>query len=189
MYELVRTTRQQKRFEKTWEYFCEKYDWMNDPYAQNGQRYNITVQQGFIYKRKKTIGTIELIPYDYNNKDSTVEGPDRFEFSKYHDIRLYQSNIWEIDKLCIHQDYQRQGYFHNFMHIIFHHATKNQVKYYLSIMEQKLHRMLKFLLGPFIEQKGEPLVGPTTSLIPTVIHIEEILNDKEKISKLLGFID
>lgn len=185
MYELVKTPRQQRKFEKTWEYFCTQYGWLNDPYAKDGQRYNLIVQQGSIYKRKKAIGTIEFIPYDPNNKDSTVEGPDRFQFSEYDEIRLNQEYVWEIDKLCIHQNYQRQGYFHNFMHIIFHHATEHQTKYYLSLMEQNLYRMLKFMLGTFIEQKGEPFTGPTTSFIPTVIHIEKILRDKGKIRKLL----
>lgn len=189
MYELVKTSRQQKKFEKTWEYFCAKYDWLNDPYAKDGKRYCLILRQGIIYKRKKTIGTIEFIPYNPNNKDSTVEGPDRFHFSKYDEIKLNKDYTWEIDKLCIHQDYQRQGYFHNFMHVIFHHATENHTKYYLSLMEQKLYRMLKFMLGSFIEQKGEPLVGKTTSLIPTVIHIENILNDTEKTRKLLQGIN
>src|SRR5690625_1076274 len=184
MYELVKTSRQQKQFEKTWEYFCAKYDWVNDPYAKDGLRYNLIAYHGFIYKRKKTIGTIELIPYDPNNKDSTVEGSDRFHFSKYDDIRLHKDHIWEIDKLCIHKDYQRQGYFQNFIHIIFYHATENHAKYYLALIEQKLYRMLKFILGSAIEQKGDPIAGSTTSLIPVVIHIEEILNDEEKTRKL-----
>lgn len=185
MYELVKTSRQQKNFEKTWEYFCEKYDWFNDPYAKDGQRYSLIIRKGAIYKRKKTIGTIEFIPYNPNNKDSTVEGPDRFQFSKYEEIKLNKDRIWEIDKLCIHEDYQRQGYFINFIHIIFQHAAKNQTKYYLSLMEQKLYRMLKIKLGTFIEQKGEPLVGATTSLIPTIIHIEKIINNQEKARELL----
>lgn len=189
MYERVKTRYQQKKFEEIWEYFCTKYDWLNDPYAKNGQRYNLITHQGFIYKRKKAIGTIEFIPYDPTSKNSTVEGPDRFEFSKYNEIRLNQDHIWEIDKLCIHQDYQRQGYFRTFMHILYHHATENQTKYYLSLMEHRLYRMLKFMLGAFIEQKGEPLVGPTTSLIPTVIHVEKILEDKEKTRKLLEGIN
>src|SRR5690625_3744934 len=107
MYELVKTSCQQKQFEKTWEYFCTKYDWLNDPYAKDGQRYNLITHQGFIYKRKKAIGTIEFIPYDPTSKSSTVEGTDRFEFSKYDEIKLNQDYIWEIDKLCIRSEERR----------------------------------------------------------------------------------
>lgn len=189
MYELVKTRRQQRKFEKTWEYFCAKYNWHNDPYAKDGQRYNLIISEGNFYKRKKVIGTIELIPYDPNNKNSTVEGPDRFRFSKCDDIRLNKDRIWEIDKLCIHKSYQRQGYFRNFLHIIFYHATENHAKYYLALIEHKLYRMLKFILGSSIEQKDDPIAGSTTSLIPVVIHIEKVLNDQEKTSKLLDRVN
>jgi hypothetical protein len=180
MYELVETSRQQKKFEKTWEYFCKKYGWMNDPYAKNGHRYNIVIYQGFIYKRKKAIGTIEFIPYDPNNKNSTVEGPDRFKFSKYDEIRLNKDYIWEIDKLCIHQNYQRQGHFHTLLRIISQHAIQNNAKYYLALIEEKLYRMLRISFGSFIVRKGEAFIGPSTSFIPTVINIQGILYDEEK---------
>ncbi|MEB3103246.1 hypothetical protein [Ferviditalea candida] len=53
-------------------------------------------------------GTVEFIPYDPFNPYSTVEGPHRCEFSKLDEIRLNQQLVWEIDKLCMHEKYQRQ---------------------------------------------------------------------------------
>ncbi|OZU89297.1 hypothetical protein CIL03_06150 [Virgibacillus indicus] len=183
MYEIVQTKRQQKHFETTWEYFCNKYGWYNDPYAENGNRYNLLLHKKGFCKRKKVIGTIEFIPYDPKNPQSTVE--TRFQFSKYDEIKLQQNRIWEIDKLCLHKDYQRKGYFHAFSHVLYDHITKNEPKYYLALIEKKFFRMLKMMLGSVVEQKGEALIGPTTALIPTVFNIEKVMEDKERVNKLL----
>lgn len=180
MYEKVKTRRQQRKFEKTWEYFCKKYNWYNDPYAKDGDRYNLLLHKRPSYKPKKVIGTVEFIPYDPNNPNSTVEGINRFEFSKLSDVRLYQNRTWEVDKLCIHEDYQRKGYFLLFLHIIMEHANKHNTKYYLALIEKRLYQMLKVSFGSNVEQQGSPLVGPgDSSLIPTTIHIEKLLMDEK----------
>lgn len=186
MYELVKTSRQQREFAKTWEYFCVKYGWVNDPYAVNGNRYNLLMQQGRFYKRKKVIGTIEFIPYDPENPNSTVEQPGRFSFSEYNEIKLNRDLIWEIDKLCIHHYYQRQGYFQILLHIIFQHATQNNAKYYLALIEKKFYRMLRILLGSSVQQKGEALIGPSTALIPTIIDIKKFMEDERLMKMFFG---
>lgn len=144
---------------------------MNDPYAVNGCRYNLLYRKGRIYRTKKVIGTIEFIPYDPKNLNSTVEGPAKFRFSKFDEIRSHQNQTREIDKLCIHKDFQRRGYFQIFMHILYDHATKNNPKYYLALIEKKFYRMLRISYGSNVKQKGEAHVGPTSALIPTVIDI------------------
>ncbi|MDQ0217501.1 hypothetical protein ELQ35_06815 [Peribacillus cavernae] len=186
MYEIVKTYRQQKKFENTWEYFCEKYGWYNDPYAKNGVRYNLLLPMGNSIRQKEVIGTIEFIPYDPRNPNSTVEGPSRFEFSKYDEIRLHQNRIWEIDKLCIHKEYQRQGYFQHFMHVFYDHANRNNPKYYLALIEKKLFRMLRISFGFRVEQKGEAYVGPNTVLIPVVFDIEKMMQDEETVKTILA---
>src|SRR5690625_3371667 len=162
MYERVKTRRQQKKFEKTWEYFCKKYNWYNDPYAKDGNRYNLLLHKRQFYKPREVIGTIEFIPYDPNNPNSTVEGKHRFEYSKLSNVIKYEKRIWEIDKLCIHEAYQRKGYFSLLVHIIMEHASKNNTKYYLALIEKKFYRMLKISFGSIVEQQGSPLVGSET---------------------------
>lgn len=179
MYELVKTSKQQKDFENTWEYFCEYYGWYNDPYALNGVRYNLLLPGMF---RKQVIGTVEFIPYDPKNKNSTVEG--KFSFSSIKEIKENQQRVWEIDKLCLHKDYHRQGYFNNFMEVFYEHAKVYRPKYYIGLMEKRFFRMVRILFQIEVEQKGEALVGPTTALVPVMIDIEKIIND-EKISKRL----
>ena len=186
MYEIVKTRRQQKAFEHTWEYFCHKYGWCNDPYAKNGIRYNLLLHNVGAFRQKKVIGTIEFIPYDPKNTNSTVEGPTRWEFSKYEEVRLHQERIWEIDKLCIHQDYQRQGYLQHIVHILYDHAVRNKPKYYLALIEKKLYRMLRISFGIGVERKGEELVGPQTVLIPILFDIEKIMQDEERVKRFLG---
>lgn len=184
MYELVKTARQQKKFQTTWEYFCDKYKWVNDPYAKDGVRYNLLLHKKGFYKKSKVIGTIEFIPYNPQNPNSTVEG--RFNFSKYDEIARHQQEIWEIDKVCIHQDYQRQGYIQIFSQIIYEHAAEHRPKCYLALIEKKLYRWLKFSFGSYVKQKGTALDVPTTSLIPAVLEIEEFMKAEEAGQKLLN---
>lgn len=51
MYCMVQSARQQKQFETTWEYFCQKYNWYNDRYAEDGIRYVLLKQQGRLFKK------------------------------------------------------------------------------------------------------------------------------------------
>ncbi|WP_106496625.1 hypothetical protein [Lentibacillus sp. Marseille-P4043] len=174
MYELVKTFKQQKAFERTWEFFCEKYKWYNDPYAKNGIRYNLFVRQ---FVKKKVIGTIEFIPYDPKNPNSTVEGPKKANFSQYNQIMLHQKQTWEIDKLCIHENYQRQGQFPYFMDIFADHINEHIPKYYLALIEKKFYRMLRLALGSAVEQRGEALIGPKTILIPVVVDVKMVIQN------------
>ncbi|HHW37932.1 MAG TPA: hypothetical protein GXX18_11920 [Bacillales bacterium] len=180
MYEIVKSVRQQKQFKNTWEYFCDFYGWHNDPYAKNGIRYNLLLPS----KRKKVIGTIEFIPYNSMNPDSTVEG--KFQFSRFDFIMSHPNRVWEIDKLCLHGDFHRQGYFENFMHVFYDHSKRHQPKYYIGLMEKRLFRMLRISFGLGLKQAGEALVGPSTALIPFVFDIEVLLQDKETVRMLLS---
>ncbi|WP_156187614.1 hypothetical protein [Peribacillus loiseleuriae] len=179
MFKIVKSSRQQKEFEDTWEYFCDMYGWYNDPYAKSGIRYNLLLPN----KQKKVIGTIEFIPYDPTNPDSTVEG--RFPFSFDEEIAVNQNRIWEIDKLCLHKDYHRQGYFENFMHVFYDHAKRHSPKYYIALIEKRFFRMLRISFGLGVEQKGEALIGSSTALIPVVFDVEKIMQDDENVRRLL----
>ncbi|MEK3796889.1 hypothetical protein MHI18_01325 [Peribacillus sp. FSL H8-0477] len=180
MYEIVKTSRQQIQFQHSWEYFCEKYNWENDPYAKDGIRYNLLLPE----KKKKVIGTIEFIPYDPQNPDSTVEG--RFPFSTFEDIRINQKRVWEIDKLCLNKEFHRQGFFEDFMHVFYDHATSHYPKYYVALMEKKFYRMMRISFGLGVDQRGEAMVGPSGALIPIVFDIEKIMQDEEVVKKLLA---
>ncbi|MEK3885911.1 hypothetical protein [Bacillus sp. FSL K6-3431] len=178
MYQKVKSSQQQKQFEHTWEYFCEMYGWYNDPYAKNGIRYNLLLPD----KPNIVIGTIEFIPYDPKNPDSTVEG--RCRFFEFEEIKAHQKRVWEIDKLCLHKDYHRQGYFENFMDVFYDHASRNNPKYYIGLMEKRFFRMLRISFGLGVEQKGEALVGPTTALIPVVFDVEKLMRDERTVRVL-----
>lgn len=180
MFEIVSTKRQQKQFQDSWEFFCEKYNWENDPYAKDGIRYNLLLPE----KKKKVIGTIEFIPYDSKNPDSTVE--ERFPFSGFEDIKLHQKSVWEIDKLCLNKEFHRQGYFENFLNIFYDHALTHKPKYYVALMEKKFYRMIRISFGLGVEQRGEALIGPSSVLIPIVFDIERIMQDEELVKKLLA---
>ncbi|WP_431800792.1 hypothetical protein [Halobacillus andaensis] len=185
MYEIVNTSGQQKKFEKTWEYFCKKFNWVNDPYALNGIRYNLLLPgNNRIFRRRKVIGTIEFIPYDPANPPSTVEG--RYKFSTHKEIQSHQQKVWEIDKLCIHETYQRKGNFESVLHILYDHAMTHYPKYYVALMEKRLYRMVKFYYGYGVEKKGEELLGPTSSLVPVIIDVEQITSRQEYLEKLIG---
>ncbi|WP_026675598.1 GNAT family N-acetyltransferase [Alkalihalobacterium bogoriense] len=178
MFEVVRTNRQQKKFAKVWEYMCSKKGWINDPYAEQGIRYNLLTPSKIPLLPNKVVGTIEFIPFDPKNPHSTVEGPSRAKFSLYDDIRKYQSRTWEIDKLCIHKSFQRQGLFQEIMEIIYDHAKIYAPKYYVALIDKKLARMLKILYGLAIEQRGEVFESDDSVLVPIVFDIERIMNDK-----------
>lgn len=185
MYELVKTRAQQKAFEKTWEYFCEKYHWINDPYAKNGVRYNLLKGRGGIIHRKKVIGTIEFIPYQRDNPNSTVEGPKRCEFSKFEDVLANQDRTWEIDKLSIHENEQGKGYFQEFMHVFHNHVMTYNPKYYLALIEEKLYQKLRQTYRLKVEQRGEIIPGKNTAFRPILFDVESLLLDANKVKQLL----
>lgn len=183
MYERVKTKRQQRGFKIITEYFCDKYDWYNAPNVVDGRRYNILPHKKRFYQRKKVIGTIEIIPC---KTISALEGLEKTYFSQLNDVIPHQNKTWQIDKLCLHENYQRQGYFQIFFQIIFEHATENGAKYYLSTIESKLFRFLRISLGSAVEKRGNAIVGATTVLIPALINIEQLLKDQDNVKRLLG---
>lgn len=183
-YEVVRTVKQQRQFEQTWEYFCKKYFWNNDPYAPNGIRYNLVLPGRYLFQRRTVIGTIEFIPYDPNNPNSTVEGRYGMSFYELEEVRNHQERVWEVDKVCLHQDYQRQGYFHIFPLILLEHARKFKAKLYLGLMEEKFHRMLRIGYGLDVIRMGNAIEGPNTSLVPVLFDVESLLHNEDKLTSL-----
>lgn len=189
MYVLVKNTRQQKEFQATWETVCRKQNWYNDPYAIDGVRYILFHPLKKVFVRKRVIGTIEFLPYNPNNPFSTVEGPGKFEFSKIEEIQHNINRTWEIDKLCLGEAYQRQGYFKNFILVFYDHIIKYQPKYYIGLMEKKFFRMIRMVFGIAIEQPGQELKGPTTSLVPIILDIEKLITNKKRVEMILRMID
>ena len=188
MFEIVTSPKQQQKFEQTWEYFCKLYNWKNDPYAKDGVRYNLLISPRKISNRK-TIGTIEFIPYYPGNPESTVEGSGRYQFSELDEIKLNPGRIWEIDKLCIHQDYQNQGYLNVFMHIFYDHASKYRPKYYIALIEKKFYRALRISYGLSVEQIGDPFIGPNNSLLPVIFNIETMMQNHVEVRNKLKLIE
>ncbi|GGE30578.1 hypothetical protein GCM10011391_06560 [Pullulanibacillus camelliae] len=182
MYQRVTTARQQKAFAKTWEYFCRKYGWLNDPYAKKGMRYNLLLDKSTFFQRKKVIGTVEFIPYDPNNPESTIE--PHCPFSDDEGIRLHQARTWEIDKLCIHEDFQKKGHFNQFIAIFFAHMKATQPKFYIGLMEEKFFRMLRMSFGLKVVQQKEKIVSPQTTLVPILFDVEQFLSDSKRVDHL-----
>ncbi|MBN8251494.1 hypothetical protein [Priestia flexa] len=176
MYDIVKTAKQQKIFQNIWEYFCEKYKWYNDPYSAEGVRYLLIAPTRKFYHRRRFMGTIEFSPYSVYEA-SKASGVRKYDFSRHAEIYEERTRVWEIDKLCLHLNYQRQGYFSHFFSIFNHHAKIYQPKYYIALVEKKLYRMLRFSYHSWVEQTGPELVGPTTSLIPVIIHIEKMMQE------------
>lgn len=173
MFEIVLSLNQQKTFENTWEYFCELYGWYNDPYSTGGLRYLLLLPS----HSKTVIGTIEFIPYDEENPNSTVEG--HFQFSKIEKVKEHKERVWEIDKLCLHKDFQRNGHFEGFLEIFYHHAQEYRPKYYIGLMEKRFFRMVRIIFGVYIIQVGKEIEGETTILIPVVLDMEKIMNNEK----------
>lgn len=177
MYEIVKSKKQQKEFEKTWEYFCRKNNWYNDPYTKIGVRYLIKHPEN----RKKAIGTIELVPYSPTNPESTVE--KHHSFAHYEEIAAHKGRVWEIDKLCLHKDYHRQGHIVHIIQVLYNHSLEYEPKYYIGLMEKKFFRMARIVFGVPIIQRSSALVFDDSTLIPIVLDIEK---NKEKLGMLIA---
>lgn len=185
MYAKVTSKRQDRVFRRTWEICCAKYGWANDPYAPDGVRYVLLRGGRMPLLRRRTVGTIEFIPYRPDNPRSTVEGPYKHRFSEEPEIRDDPSRIWEIDKLCIAEAYRRQGHFGTFLEIFYDHAASNTPRYYIALIERRLYRMLRIVFGLGIEQRGPAMEGPTSALIPVLFDVGRILADKTEVARLL----
>lgn len=180
MYEKVKTRRQQKDFEKTWGYFCSTYGWRNDSYSKKGSRYNLILPRAHLYQRNHIIGTIEFNPYDSSSYSNMIKKLNGFSFMHFDEIKKNPYDTWEIDKVCIQKDYQRKGYLQKVFEIIYEHATENGVNYYISLLELRFYRLLKMKYGSLVEKKGNAIITSHTSLIPTIIHIDEYIRNKKE---------
>ncbi|MGP1907747.1 hypothetical protein ACTSEZ_06215 [Metabacillus sp. JX24] len=180
--EKVCNEKQQKEFENTWETLCSKMGWFNDPYSKHGVRYLIVLGEN---NNREIIGTIEFIPYHPNNPHSTVEGKTEISFSLLPEFKNNYKRIWEIDKLCIKQEYQRKGYFYLILYVFYYHVRQYSPRYYIALIEKKFFRMLKISFGLHVEKVGEELIGPGTSLVPVTFDIERIMNNKKAVDSLL----
>ncbi|MGX1193688.1 GNAT family N-acyltransferase [Metabacillus sp. SLBN-84] len=180
--EKVNNETQQQEFENTWEFLCSKMGWFNDPYSDQGVRYLIVLEEN---NNREIIGTIEFIPYHPNNPYSTVEGKTEKSFSVIPEFNNNYKRIWEIDKLCIKQEYQRKGYFHLLLYVFYYHARQYSPRYYIALIEKKFFRMLKISFGLHIVKVGEELIGPDTSLVPVTFNIERLMNNKMIVDGLL----
>ncbi|KMK75021.1 hypothetical protein [Alkalihalobacillus pseudalcaliphilus] len=185
MFEIVQHSKQQKKFASIWEHACEKNGWENDSYRNDAVRYNLLISNRYPFLPKKAIGTVEFIPFDPLHKNSTVEGEGRSKFSHYPDIKANQKKTWEIDKLCLHESYQRQGHFKRFMEVFYDHALHYEPIYYIGLMEKKFYRMIKILYKLAVEQRGEELVGTGQTLVPVVLKIGEIMENKKMVERIL----
>ncbi|WP_078553126.1 hypothetical protein [Bacillus alkalicellulosilyticus] len=186
MFEIVKTHRQQKKFEETWEYICSRHGWYNDPYSDDAVRYNLLMPHTLRFLKPRVVGTIEFIPYSPNNPFSTVEGPSRANFTSYNDIQKHQTRTWEIDKLCIHEQYQRKGHFKGILEIFYNHAITYSPKFYIALMDKKFYRMLKILYGVAIEQRGDAIYSGKDALLPIVFDVEKVMANEELINKYLN---
>ena len=180
-YELVRTVKQQQDFERTWEYFCRKYRWVNDTYAPDGIRYNLILPKRHLFQKRTVIGTAEFIPFDPVQRHQKIK-----ELYREHaEFESDPDRVWEIDKLCLHQAYQRQGYFQIFLLIFMEHALAHRVKFYIGHMEEKFFRMLRIWYGLELEAKGKPVRGAKASLVPVLFDVEKALCNEEKVKRVL----
>lgn len=180
MFVIIKTKKQQKQFEQTWEYFCQKYNWHNDPYTKSGIRYLMLHPQD----SKIAIGTVEFVPYSPSNPESTVER--HYSFSSFPEIISNEGQVWEVDKICIHKDHQSKGLFVQFFPIFYQHAKDYQPKYYIGLMEKKFFHMVRIVFGFAVKQRGEELKGETTTLIPVVFDIEAIMKNTTRVNQLLA---
>jgi len=185
LFMLVAGKRQERSFRRTWEYFCRKYGWGNDPYAADGVRYVLLRGGRIPFVRRRTVGTIEFVPYRPGNPRSTVEGPHKHVFSAEAEIREDPSRIWEIDKLCIAEAYQRRGHFGGFMDVFYDHAQRFAPRYYIALVERRLYRLLRIAFGLGVEQRGPAMEGPTSALIPVLFDIGRIMANKAEVSRVL----
>ena len=125
-----------------------------------------------------------MVPYSPTNPESTVER--HHSFADYEEITLYQERVWEIDKLCLHKEYHRQGYFVHLIHVLYNHALENQPKYYIGLMKKKFFRMARIFLGVPVIQRSDELVFDDSTLIPVVLDIESIMLARAKLDVLLS---
>lgn len=183
MYEVVKNTTQKKEFLKTWDFFCSKYDWENEPDGGKGIQYNLLLPAA---ESKKVIGTVELIPISLSKLKRNLGESNGYMLSQFDEIKVNNNRIWEIDKVCILEEFQRQGHFKVILQILYDHALKYKPKYYVGHIEKKFYRMLRIFLGIRIERKGEEFISPNSTLIPIIIDVEKIMNDKKKLVQLLN---
>ncbi|SEC18128.1 hypothetical protein [Paenibacillus sp. GP183] len=126
--------------------------------------------------------TIEIVHYNPEKKNfkktSTIE--DWFCFSENEIVKRNRNLCCEIDKVSISKEYNGQKILDRILNLLFHFAEKNNVKYYLALIESIFFRTLKFYKVPIIKLGEAVTYSNGSKFIPSMIDVEYGIEHKER---------
>lgn len=134
------------------------------------------LDQCLIYDEYKSpVATVEIKPYDPENRD----GLDEFApFAAHSLIQADPRHIAEVDKVAILKDHRGKN-LDRLLATIVLYAEQNNIHNYVTLLEPVLFRALKVSYHVPMSRVGERIFYKGDDVIPAIIHAEQFYRNKE----------
>lgn len=147
----------------------------------NERKYQITGlaenSEAYILKDKNTasVGTIEFVPCDTNLSEMN----DLVDISNETRILQNLKHSYQVRKMGVKREFASKAILLELLKLAAMHAKDNQVRYYVSYLEQRHYDKLTEKFKFRIEKIGEEVMFGKKKLVPAFIDVEDAIQNTQ----------
>lgn len=121
------------------------------------------------------VGTTEIKPYSIYESKINQEAP----FADHSKLILAEGAVAEIDKVAVLKEH-RGHFIADLLSAIAHFGEKNQLRYYVALLEPVFLRALRITFQIPFEKIGNKIFYKGDYVIPVIIDVREVYENKER---------
>jgi hypothetical protein len=170
MYVFVDNNEEREEFMNLWEQIAKE------------RKYQVTTtltenSEAFILKDKTNIsvGTIEFVPCDVNH----LVKNDLIDISKENRIIQNLKNSYQVRKMGVKKEFASKAILLDLLKLAAMHAKNNEVRFYVSYLEQRHYDKLTEKFKFRIEKIGEEVMFGKKKLVPSLIDVEDAIQNTQ----------
>jgi hypothetical protein len=169
MYVSVENNEDREEFMNHWDQIAKERKYQVTALTENSE--------AFILKDKTNIsvGTIEFVPCGVN----LLEVNDLVDISNENRIIQNLKNSYQVRKMGVKKEFSSKAIFLDLLKLAAAHAKRNQVRYYVSYLEQRHYDKLTEKFKFRIEKIGEEVMFGKKKLVPTLIDVEDAIQNTQ----------
>ncbi|WP_438347769.1 GNAT family N-acetyltransferase [Paenibacillus sp. FA6] len=125
------------------------------------------------------VGTSEIKPYSIHESMINEAAP----FATHPKLIQAEGAVAEIDKMAVLKSY-RGNFIADLLSAAVHYGEKNRLRYYVALLEPVFLRALRITFQVPFEKIGGKVFYKGDHVVPVIIDLEEVCNNKEQYSWL-----